>query len=363
VSFPSVDLTPVAFETLAGFDADDLDAALAVFRRSAERLIAGQPAQRPARPPPVGLLRAAEAALSWNDPPGAFFRRWFRPFHITAPGFLTAYYEPEIEARRRSEPGFDTPVLARPADLVTLNDAPLTASSGESLTSARRASDGALVAYPDRRAIETEDAAIGAAPIAYVRDAVELFLLQVQGSGRLRLADGETLTLTYDGRNGWPYTSIGKLLIAQGCVPEAEMSLARLKSTLRDLGLATGAPGRRLMQENRSYVFFRIDDSAIRRLGPIGGAGCALTPLRSIAIDRALWCYGLPFWIAARVPWEKDAETRLERLMIGQDTGSAIVGPARADLFFGAGPEAGRFAGRVRHNAGMTVFLPVDDVS
>ena len=268
MSFPSVDLTPVAFETLAGFDADDLDAALAVFRRSAERLIAGQPAQRPARPPPAGLIRAAQASLSWN-----------------------------------------------------------------------------------------------AAPIAYVRDAVELFLLQVQGSGRLRLADDETLTLTYDGRNGWPYTSIGKLLIAQGRVPEAEMSLARLKSTLRDLGLATGAPGRRLMQENRSYVFFRIDDSAMRRLGPIGGAGCALTPLRSIAIDRALWCYGLPFWIAVRVPWEKDAETRLERLMIGQDTGSAIVGPARADLFFGAGPAAGRFAGRVRHNAEITVFLPVDDAS
>jgi membrane-bound lytic murein transglycosylase A len=362
VSFPSVDLRPVAFETLAGFDADDLDTALAVFRRSAEQLLSDDPAQRPACPPPAGLIRAAQAAMSWNAAPGAFFRRWFRPFHISGPGFVTAYYEPEIEARLRPGPGFETPVLARPVDLVTLNDAPLTSPAGEPLTSARRSVDGSLTPYPDRTAIE-EGAALGAQPIAYLRDAVELFLLQVQGSGRLRLPRGETLTLTYDGRNGWPYTSIGKLLIAQGRVPETEMSLARLKSTLRDLGLTEGAPGRRLMQENRSYVFFRIDDSAMRRLGPIGGAGCALTPLRSIAIDRALWCYGLPFWIAARVPWEKEAETRLERLMIGQDTGSAIVGAARADLFFGAGAAAGGLAGRVRHNAEMTVFLPVDDAS
>jgi membrane-bound lytic murein transglycosylase A len=362
VSFPSVDLRPVAFETLAGFDADDLDTALAVFRRSAEQLLSDDPAQRPACPPPAGLIRAAQAAMSWNASPGAFFRRWFRPFHISGPGFVTAYYEPEIEARLRPEPGFDTPVLGRPADLVTFNDAPLTSPAGERLTSARRSVDGSLTPYPDRAAIE-EGAAIGAQPIAYLRDPVELFLLQVQGSGRLRLPGGETLTLTYDGRNGWPYTSIGKLLIAQGRVPETEMSLARLKSTLRDLGLTKGAPGLRLMQENRSYVFFRIDDSAMRRLGPIGGAGCALTPLRSIAIDRALWCYGLPFWIAARVPWEKEAETRLERLMIGQDTGSAIVGAARADLFFGAGAAAGGLAGRVRHNAEMTVFLPADDAS
>ncbi len=363
MSFPLVDLTPVAFETLAGFDADDLDAALAVFRRSAEMLIGDCPAQRPACPPSAGLIRAAHAAMSWSAASDAFFRRWFRPFRISDSGFVTAYYEPEIEARLNPEPGFDTPVLARPTDLVTLNDAPLALSSGERLTSARRAADGSLTPYPDRCAIETEGAAMGAQPIAYLRDPVELFLLQVQGSGRLRLADGETLTLTYDGRNGWPYTSIGKLLIAQGHVPECEMSLTRLKSVLRDLGLAKGAPGRRLMQENRSYVFFRIDDSAWRRLGPIGGAGCALTPLRSIAIDRGLWCYGLPFWIAAHVPWEKDAETRLERLMIGQDTGSAIVGPARADLFFGAGATAGHHAGRVRHNAGMTVLLPVDDAS
>ena len=362
MSFPADGLTPVAFGSLPGFDDDNFDEALAVFQRSAQRLIAGVPEQRPACRSSTGLFRAARAVTEGETSAPAFFRRWFRPFRVSGPGFVTAYFEPEIEARLRPEPGFETPVLARPADLVTLNDAPLILSDGLRLTGARRAADGSLAAYPDRRAIENENAANEAQIIAFVRDPLELFLLQVQGSGRLRLADGATLALTYDGRNGWPYASVGKLLIERGYATAAEMTLDRLKTILRRLGLQQDAPGRRLMQENRSYVFFKIDDSADRRLGPIGGAGSALTPLRSIAIDRALWCYGLPFWIAAEVPWQNETETRLERLMIGQDTGSAIVGPARADLFFGAGAMAGRLAGRVRHAAEMTVLLPVDDL-
>ncbi|MGE5369342.1 MAG: MltA domain-containing protein, partial [Chloroflexota bacterium] len=259
--------------------------------------------------------------------------------------------------------GFETPALSRPPDLVTLNERPLRLPAGETLTSARRLADGSLVPYPNRRAIETEGAASGAVPLAWLRDPVELFFVQVQGSARLRLADGTTLALTYDGRNGWPYTSIGRLAIERGLIREEDMSLERLKRQLRGMGLAPDQPGRRLMHENRSYVFFHIDDSNDRRSGPIGGEGCALTPLRSIAVDRSIWSYGLPFWIAARVPWESEAETRFDRLMIAQDTGSAILGPARADLFFGAGARAGSLAGRVRHDADFTVLLPRADVA
>ena len=200
--------------------------------------------------------------------------------------------------------------------------------------------------YPDRRAIEEEGAAPSAHPLAYVRDPVELFLIQVQGSARLRLPGGGVMTLTYAGRNGWPYTSVGRLMIERGLVTKAEMSLDLMKETLRRLGAGPGEAGRRLMQENRSYVFFEIDASERRRIGPIGGQGAPLTPFRSIAVDRSIWCYGLPFWIAARIPWQGEAETPFRRLMIAQDTGSAIIGPARADLFFGAGEAAGRRAGR-----------------
>jgi membrane-bound lytic murein transglycosylase A len=168
------------------------------------------------------------------------------------------------------------------------------------------------------------------------------------------------MALTYDGRNGWPYTSVGRLMIERGLVKQAEMSLDLMKETLRRLGTGPGEAGRRLMQENRSYVFFQIDGSERRRIGPIGGEGAPLTPFRSIAVDRSIWCYGLPFWIAARIPWQSEAETEFCRLMIAQDTGSAIIGPARADLFFGAGEAAGRRAGDVRHAAQMIVLLPKD---
>jgi membrane-bound lytic murein transglycosylase A len=354
---------PISFEAIPGFERDDLDAAFAVFKRTAARIVAGRDEQRPARAPSPGLIAAARAALDGSPSGRAFFRDWFLPRRLTNEGFVTAYYEPEIEARPTPSPGFETPVLSRPHDLVTLNDAPLCSPSGETLTSARRMKDGALVPYPTRQAIEEAGAASGATPLAWLADPVELFLVQVQGSARLRFPDGATAALTYDGRNGWPYTSIGRLMIERGLVAPGEMSLERLKTELRAMGAATGQSGRRLMQENRSYVFFRIDDSADRRSGPIGGAGCALTPFRSIAVDRSLWSYGLPFWIATRIPWEGETETDFGRLMIAQDTGSAILGPARADLFFGAGAGAGSLAGRVRHRADFTVLLPREDAA
>ncbi len=351
-------LQSIGFDEIDGFSTDDLAAAFNAFRRSAKIIAADAQEQRSAVPPPQSLILAARAALDGVDDSAAFFRNWFRPRRIKAQGFVTAYYEVEVDARLSPEPGFVTPVLSRPLDLVTLNEAPLQLPSGERLTSARRQADGALVPYPDRRAIEEEGAAPSAHPLAYVRDPVELFLIQVQGSARLRLPGGGVMALTYAGRNGWPYASVGRLLIERGLATKTEMSLDVMKATLRRLGAGPGEAGRRLMQKNRSYVFFEIDGSAQRRIGPIGGQGAPLTPFRSIAVDRSIWCYGLPFWIAARIPWRDAAETEFRRLMIAQDTGSAIIGPARADLFFGAGEAAGRRAGDIRHAAEMIVLLP-----
>lgn len=353
-------LSGVEFDDIDGFAADDLADAFDAFRRSAEIIAAKAQEQRGAVAPSPSLVAACRAALAGISEPGPFFRRWFRPQRINAHGFVTAYYEVEVEARRSPEPGFTTAVLSRPRDLVTLNAAPLLAPSGEKLTSARRRADGALAPYPERRAIEEESAAPSAHPLAYVRDAVELFLIQVQGSARLRLPGGESIALTYAGRNGWPYTSIGRLMVERGLAPQTEMSLDVLKETLRRLGARPGEAGRRLMQENRSYVFFQVDESDGRRIGPIGGQGAPLTPFRSIAVDRSIWSYGLPFWIDAKIPWQGEAETAFRRLMIAQDTGSAIIGPARADLFFGSGEAAGHRAGGVRHAAEMFVLAPKD---
>ena len=356
---PPAGLQPLGWERFpTPFPAE----ALAAFQLTAARLVVDAPAQRPACPTPYALRMAAQAALEEGLDADAFFRRWFRPHDVPGPGFVTAYYEPEIEARRAATPDFATPILSRPRDLVTLDKPIVDRTTGEKLAAAWRAADGALRPFHTRAAIESaspDDALLaGARPLAYLRDPVELFLLQVQGSGRLRFPDGETVALTYDGRNGWPYTSIGKRLIDLGIVAERDMSLDHLKAALRAMGVGPDAAGRRLMWENRSYVFFRIDDSSARCLGPIGGAGCVLTPMWSIAVDRNIWCYGLPFFISACVPWRGTTASKLERLMIAQDTGSAIIGPARADLFFGAGPEAGRRAGSVRHEASFVAFLP-----
>lgn len=361
---PLVGLEPIDFEALTAFGQDDLREAFGVFRRSADALVAGASSQRPGAAPNADLLSVCRSALenrdalSSNEAARAFFSTRFRPFRVRAPGFVTAYYEAVVDASPTTDGAFRAPVPARPDDLVTLNDSPIPGEAGETLTSARRLPDGALTPYPDRRALEEDASSDRPPPIAYVRDRVELFLMQVQGSARLRFPDGRELPLTYDGRNGRPYTSIGRLLIERGLVPAEAMSLDLLKATIRAMGQEGDAPGARLMQENRSYVFFRADDSPERQSGPIGGQGCALTPFRSIAVDRSLWTYGLPFWIATTVPWRDEAETRFERLVIAQDTGSAILGPARADLFFGSGERAGHLAGRVRHAAEFTVLLP-----
>lgn len=359
----SVDLKPISFDAIPVFGQDDLAAALEAFLRSAALIAAGAASQRPGLAPSAELIALSRAALESRETLRSnvaardFFATHFRPFKLTKPGFVTAYYEPVVEARREPDHEFAVPILARPKDLVTLNDAAICGEGGEILTSARRLPDGRLEPYPDRRAIEDDPRFQQKFPIAYVRDRVELFLIQVQGSARLRFSDASEAPLTYDGRNGHRYTSVGRLLVERGLAPAA-MSLETLKATIRALGQEAGAQGRLLMQENRSYVFFRVDDCAERRSGPIGGEGCALTPGRSIAIDRSLWSYGLPFWITAKIPWREASETRFERLMIAQDTGSAIIGPARADLFFGSGEGAGELAGRVRHEAAFIVLLP-----
>jgi membrane-bound lytic murein transglycosylase A len=250
---------------------------------------------------------------------------------------------------------FRWPILGRPPDLVTFAPGEAPAGFPDGIGSARRLSDGSLVPYDDRSAIEQERRD----PIVWLSDAVEAFLIHVQGSAQAEFANGRRARLAYDGRNGLPYTSIGRILVETGEMAESAMSLASLKDWLRsdrETGLA-------LMRRNRSFVFFKLVEGFDPGLGPVAGAGVALTPLRSIAIDRGIWVYGLPFWLDADLPWADEASRPFRRLMIAQDTGSAIVGAARADIFFGSGDRAGARAGAIRHRAEFVVLLPQGDES
>jgi membrane-bound lytic murein transglycosylase A len=359
-------LEQVRFADLAGFAEDDCLAAFETFLRSARALAEGvAPTRRGAAPSPALLAIAREALLLDFAAPGAaraFFERRFEPWRVRpdagkARGFLTGYYEPRLRGSLDRSDEFHAPVLGRPHDLVTFAAGEAPPSFDPALSGAQRLPDGALRPYPGRAAIEA-GAAGGRAPILWLRDHVELFMAQVQGSASVELADGRIVRLAYAGRNGQSYTSIGRLLIESGEIAESEMSLERLKSWLRANGLEPGDKGRTLMQRNRSYVFFELETAFDPADGPTGGSGVGLTSLRSIAVDRGIWAYGTPFWLDARLPWEGPSPSAFRRLTIAQDTGSAILGAARADLYFGGGDEAGRCAGAIRHPCDFTVLLP-----
>ncbi len=358
-------LTPLDFDRLAGFGDDDHFAAYLCFERSARGLIARGPEPRPALPPSPALIANARAALESgvDDVAGArrFFETRFRPFRVcpetATHGFLTGYYEPCVAGARVETDEFRWPILARPTDLETFAPSQTPKGFPPDVSGARRRRDGSLAPYDDRAAIERERRN----PIVWLRDAVEAFLIQVQGSAQVEFPDGRRARLAYDGRNGLPYTSIGRILMEAGDIAESAMSLATLKAWLRAAGLGEGERGLALMRRNRSFVFFRLIENFDPESGPVAGAGVSLTPLRSIAVDRAFWAYGLPFWIDAELPWSGETPRPFRRLTIAQDTGSAIVGPARADIFFGSGDAAGVRAGAIRHPGAFVVLLPVGD--
>lgn len=353
-------LIPVAAADLPGFPGARADAALAAFRR----VCAAPP---PALPQPDGVAgdpaALAEACAAAADPvpdAAAFFRDRFAAFRVARPGadrpgFLTGYFEPELTGSLEPGPDFPTPVLARPDDLISLGPGETRPGLDPGLRAARATADG-FAPYPDRAAIE--DGALGARakPILWLRDPVDLLVLQVQGSGRVRLPDGRAVRVLYDGRNGRPYTAVAKLIVQEGHLPLEGLTLARWTGWLR----AHPETAKRLIRANASYIFFRLAPVADPALGPPGAANAPLSPGRSLAVDSTLWRYGLPFWLAGPLPAEAGAGApdTAGRLVVAADTGSAIVGPARGDLFVGTGPEAGAVAGNLRDAVGFVVLLP-----
>ncbi|MBW0006048.1 MAG: MltA domain-containing protein [Hyphomicrobiales bacterium] len=359
------DYRPIPFHHLPGWQEDEALAAFDVFKAGAERLVAALRPLRHAREPSAALVQIGKAALCAKPrdhaEARAFFEAHFTPFEIfpEAPAknparpFFTAYFEPTTEGSLERGGRFQAPILARPADLVTLPEPERLDSCDLLLTSARRVGKRHLP-YPDRGAIESGALSDQGLELVWLEDCVEVFIVQVQGSARVTLTDGRKIRLRYDGRNGWPYTSVGRPLIEEGAIAEGEMSLEALTGWLR----AHPEKAAPLIRRNRSYVFFAIEEELREHEGPIGGAGLPLTAGRSLAIDRDLWSYGLPFWMDVERPLPSSEWGRWQRLMIAQDTGTAIVGRGRIDLFVGAGPEAGQLAGRQRHHGRLFVLSP-----
>ncbi len=282
-----------------------------------------------------------------------FFESSFAPWRISGAdggieGLVTGYYEPLLHGSRKSGPDFRYPVYGVPRDLLVID----LEQSNPSLKGIRlrgRMQDGKVVPYYTRSEIERGLAPVRGREILWVDDAVELFFLQIQGSGRVQLPGGETVRIGFAEHNGHPYRSIGKILIERGELAADKASMQGIKTW------AAKNPGKLtpLLQQNPAYVFFRELPNST--LGPIGALGVPLTPGRSIAVDALTTPLGAPVFLSTTFP----LSTRpLNRLVVAQDTGSAIKGALRADFFWGFGNSAGQSAGRMRQTGRMWVLYP-----
>jgi membrane-bound lytic murein transglycosylase A len=377
LAFPDSELEPLPWNALGRWAGDDHLAAFKTFLASCRVMVRrGAPAPRAGRrvarpPPPANDVPAFRSALEGvceralrNEALDAtkarlFFEQNFRPLRISklgeTQGLLTGYYEPVVDGSRFPTRQFVVPMYRRPEDLVVPGrPSPKPGAFPNKGEVKRRLPNGELVPFFDRGQIE-EGALDGRhLEICWLRDPVAAFSIHIQGSARVRLEDGLTLRIGYDGWNGHPYVSVGRFLIERNIIPREEMSMDRIRAWMHE----HPDEARELQRKNPHFVFFR--STGLGDEGEtFGGQGVRLTPGRSIAVDVPMHTYGTPFYIEAQLSLEAPtARMPFHRLMIAQDTGSAITGPARADIFFGAGDDAGRVAGRVRQLGRFAMLVP-----
>ncbi|MEM6666363.1 MAG: MltA domain-containing protein [Pseudomonadota bacterium] len=357
---PAVALERISFDDLEGWRSDDHAAAFSVFLRSCARV--GSPAADP-RPAGSGVPNhkaicdeALAAGTLHERAAWDFFETRFCPHVVTdGDGLLTSYYEPELPGSLEPTAEFSVPLYALPDDLVNRRDADPDLLWPGDVTAAMAADEQSYRPYHDRNALDGGILDGRGLELVYLADPVDAFFVHIQGSTRIRLKDGSSLRIGYAGKNGHPYTSVGRALLRDGMIDPTAANAEAMKSWMR----ANPAVARIYMHMNRSFVFFRVIDGLDDELGPVGGQGVQLTAGRSLAIDRDLYAYGLPFWIEADLPGQNGAESdRFQRLMVAQDTGAAIKGPTRGDIFWGTGGDAGAYAGQIKVPGKFVILLP-----
>ncbi|GLS86242.1 murein transglycosylase [Cypionkella aquatica] len=306
------------FEALDGWANDNHRAALTSFLETCDKL--DTPDWQP-------ICRLAADANTSDASAKAFFELLFKPVQIgTQPALFTGYFEPELNGSYTRTPRFAYPIYARPPEL----------------------RDGQV--FHDRATIEAGALRGRGLEIAWLEDPVEVFFLQIQGSGRIKMTNGHVIRVGYAGRNGHAYRSVGKEMIARGMRTPDQVSAQDIKQYVR----SNPSAGNALLSVNPSYIFFRKISDLPADKGPIGAMGRSITTLRSVAIDPAFTPLGVPVWI------EKSGDNPIRSLMVAQDTGGAIKGPQRADIFFGTGDAAGDAAGTIKDSGRMILLLPID---
>lgn len=347
-TFHGAEVEPLTFAALDGWKDDDHAAAFRTFLKSCGAILQGPP-HRKARPIYSGLYkvcqRASAAGPLDRDQARAFFEANFKPVRILpgvhtygyytgADGFYTGYYEAEVTGSRVKTAEYNVPLYRVPGRF-----------AGRKST---------VFAQFDRTAIENGALAGRGLEICWIKNPVDAFFAQIQGSTRVKLNDGELLRLNYIASNGKRYTPVGRIMIDEGlCTPE-DMSMDRIRAYME----ADPHAGKLLREKNRSFVFFsetrlKPDDE------PVGAEGIQLTPWRSLAVDPHVHVYGTPIWIDAKFPIAGEQPTdTFQHLMFAQDTGSAIRGVARADIYFGHGEDVPHIAGRIKQFGKFVMLMP-----
>lgn len=336
-------LRAVAFAELPGWPGEDIAQTWHAFQASCAA------PKRAAQWDAVCAQAARQDATTARD----FFERWFTPHALRDDkgkdtGLLTGYYEPLLRGSRTRTESAQHPVYGLPPDLLQID----LAATHPDLAHQRlrgRLQGRKVIAYHDRAAIESAAAPLSGQELLWVEDAVALFFLHIQGSGKVTFADGTRVRLAYADQNGHPYRALGKILMERGQLKREEISLQSIRAWL----LAHPQQAREVMAQNPSYIFFQEQPDS--PLGPVGTPGVALTPGYSVAVDARVTQMGTPMYVASTWP---GSEAPIRRLTVAQDTGGAIRGAVRADLFLGEGEQAEDQAGRMRQPLRAWVLLP-----
>lgn len=352
-------LKQTSFSNLPGWNNDDLQTFAHAFKKSCKRINKNAPDKK------FGPLDAAGTYAKWQDACGKFlalykpsnetlhqfFEAHFVPHAVLADnkpeGLFTGYYEASLKGSRTKSQTYSTPLHARADDLVMVQ----LGEFREDLKGRRiagRVIDGKLKPYEPREDIVNGEYRHNDKVLVWVDDPVDAFFVQIQGSGIVELANGGTMRIGYAGQNGHPYYAIGRELIKREQLTKENVSLQTIRAWLE----ANPDQADEIMNTNASYVFFKELDGE----GPIGGEGIALTAGRSLAIDRSLLSYGMPIWTDIAPPI--DGIPRLQKLMVTQDTGGAIRGPVRGDVFWGYGETAEKLAGPMKSKGQYWILLP-----
>lgn len=362
IEIDNAQYAPLTWGDIPGWAEDDHLHAFKAFRVSCNPIVLQT--KPPADAKALGMslrdpcLAAKKANVADAAQARAFFEEYFLPVSISKlgdnAGFVTGYYEPVVNGSRTQTEEYSVPIYRRPSNLFVRGFKQSAGSLPNKGQVFRKIGRRKLVPYYDRAEIEDGILTGRGLEICWVKSHTDLLFIQIQGSARIKLDDGSTVRINYEAHNGYPYTPVGRVLIDRGIVPREQMSMQRIRAYMDE----SPDNAKELRRQNRSYIFFR-EVKLSDQDEAVGAQGVPLTAGRSIAVDKALHVYGTPFFIEGTLPIESEqSQTPFRRLMVAQDTGSAIVGPARADIYFGAGVEAGKVSGRLKHPAKFVMLIP-----